>query len=258
MNPTEYRTSTTLDRWWKCAAVTMAVALSGVAAPMHNASAAMFKPSASEQKKLGADAAREIERKYKKVTGPQQDRVERVGARLIRALDAKNRSTWNYKFQLLESKELNAFALPGGPMYVYTGLLNRMKSDDELAAVMGHELAHVYKEHWARMTAESQKRSLGLLAVLSVTKANKNWYNAAGLANSIADLRYSRKDETEADDNGFNNMVRAGFNPQGMVDLFRTLQAGSKDPGLPDFLRSHPVTADRVKRTQERIAKTRR
>lgn len=238
---------------FRLGAVALAAALAvGVGRP---ARADMFMPSVNDQKKLGAEAARDIEKNNRLIEGPKLLRVERVGQRLVAALPKDDRTRWDYRFHVIESKEVNAFAIPGGNMYIYTGLLDQIKSDDELAGVMGHEMAHVYKQHWARMEAESQKRSLGLGALLGVTRAGKGWYQAAGVAGSLANLRYSRKDEDQADDRGLVNMVAAGFNPQGMVDLFRTLQkASGKDGGMPAFLRDHPMTDKRIQKTEERIA----
>lgn len=212
-----------------------------------------FKPSAAQQREIGQEAAKEIPKQYRLVTGAPLNRVQSIGRRLVEALPAK-RQGWDYQFSVIESKELNAFALPGGPIYLYTGLLNQMKSDDEVAAVLSHELAHIYREHWAEQVASDQQRAAGLTIVLGALDADKGWYTAADLANVIAGLRYSRKDEDESDKYGLENMVAAGFKPQGMLDLFRTL-AQSGNGGTPAFLRSHPMTSDRIKRTEERIAK---
>ncbi|HEY3266296.1 MAG TPA: M48 family metalloprotease [Armatimonadota bacterium] len=219
----------------------------------------MFMPSVSDQQKVGDAAAKDIEKKNKIIAGPKLDRVQRVGGKLVASLSNTDRTRWNFRFHVIESKDVNAFAIPGGNMYIYTGLLDRIRTDDELAAVMGHEMAHVYKQHWARMEAESQKRSLGLAAVLGFSKASKGWYDVAGLANNVADLRYSRKDEDQADEAGLNNMFRAGYNPQGMLDLFAILQqAGGSGGSMPAFLRDHPMTSTRIQKTKDRIAKLKR
>jgi len=226
-----------------------------LAVPVQTARArSILMPSVQDQKKLGAQAARDVEKQYKLVGGAPQRRVEKVGKRLVAALGKKDRTTWDYRFRVLNSKDLNAFALPGGNMYIFSGLLNRLKNDNELAAVMAHEIVHVRKEHWARMAAASQTRSLGLSVLLGATGADKDWYNAAGVVNGLMDLRYSRKDEDEADGEGLNNMVAAGYNPNGMLQLFQVLQSAEKSGGTPAFMRDHPLTSDRIRKTRQRIA----
>lgn len=218
------------------------------------ARASLFKPSAADQKKLGAEAAKQVEKENKLVDGARLERVQKVGNRLVAALPEKQRKSWNYGFKVIDSKEINAFALPGGPVYVYTGLLDRLTTDDEVAALLGHEIAHVYKEHWANMTADAQKRNLGLGVLLGAAKADRAWYNVAGVASSLMDLKYSRKDENQSDDEGLKTMVAAGYDPRGMLSLFQVMQNASKDGKTPEFLRSHPVTTDRIKNTEKRIA----
>jgi predicted Zn-dependent protease len=226
-----------------------------MAAPLQQARARnILMPSVQDQKKLGADAAKDVEKQYKTVGGAKLQRVEKVGRKLVAALNKKDRTTWDYRFRVLNSKDINAFALPGGNMYIFTGLLDRLQNDNELAAVMAHEITHVRQEHWAKAATASQMRSLGLLAILGVTKADKGWYNAAGVVNSLVDLRYSRADEDEADRGGLNNMVAAHYNPQGMLQLFQVLNSAGGEGNTPTFLRDHPLTQDRIRKTQERIA----
>lgn len=233
----------------------LAAAAAAALAPQPARARNPLMPSVQDQKRLGAEAARDVEKQYKLVGGAKQARVEKVGKRLVAALNKKDRATWDYRFRVLNSKELNAFALPGGNMYIFTGLLDRLKNDNELAAVMAHELVHVRKEHWAHMAAASQTRGLGLALILGAAGADKEWYNVAGIANSLVNLRYSRKDEDEADADGLSNMIAAGYNPKGMLQLFQVLQSAEKSGGAPAFLRDHPLTSDRIRKTRERIAK---
>jgi predicted Zn-dependent protease len=103
--------------------------------------------------------------------------------------------------------------------------------------------------------AAQAKRQLGLSVLLGATRASGAWRQIAGLADSLLNLRYSRKDEDQADEGGLKNMVAAGFNPKGMLDLFHTLQAAGGEGGTPAFLRDHPLTQDRIRHTEERIRK---
>jgi len=213
----------------------------------------MFTPSAKDQIKLGDQAAAEVMRKYRVVNDDRSRIVEDVGRRLLDVLPPKERGPWDYRFHVIESKEINAFALPGGNVFVFTGLYDRFKSEDELAAVMGHELTHVREQHWAKMAGAQAKRQAGLAVLLGVTRAGSGWQSAVGLADNLMSLRYSRKDEDQADAEGFDDLVAAGYNPEGMLDLFHTLQSASGGGGGPAFLADHPLTKQRIQRTEERI-----
>lgn len=218
------------------------------------ADADMFTPSISDQKKLGDQAAQKILQKYREVHDSRATHFNQIGARLVNALPANDRNTWDYKFHVIESKEINAFALPGGNMFLFTGLMDRMKSDDEIAAVTGHEMTHVRKQHWAHAYASQQKRELGLAVILGLTKAGRSLQALAGAGEQLYTLKFSRGEEDEADAGGLQDMVDAGYDPHGMLDLFHTLQAASGSQGSPPaFLSDHPLTSDRIKRTQQRI-----
>ncbi len=220
------------------------------------AEAGPFRPSVAEQKKLGKTAAEDILKKHKEVQDDRARSFRRVGTNLIDALPEKERTRWDFSFRVLDNKEVNAFALPGGPMFIYTGLLDRIQSADELAAVTGHELAHVREEHWARQYESEMGRTIGLELLLGVTRTKGAIGDLARAANGLLSLNYSRKEEDQADDKGLQNMNGAGYDPGGMIDLFDTLKkaSGNKNEG-PDFLRSHPLTENRIRRTRERIEK---
>jgi predicted Zn-dependent protease len=214
----------------------------------------IFTPSVADQKKVGQQAAQQILQKYPEVHDERARHFQRVGARLVDALPARDRSTWDFSFHVLNSKEINAFALPGGPMFMFTGLMDRVHSDDELAAVTGHEMTHVRKQHWAKAAAKEQERSLLGGVILGVTHAGRIWQLVAGGLNTVIGLKYSRTEEDEADAGGLQNMVDAGYDPHGMLALFHTLQAaGGGGGGMPGFLSDHPLTSERIRRTQQRI-----
>jgi predicted Zn-dependent protease len=208
----------------------------------------------ADQKKLGNQASEEILKKYKEVKDDRARSFRRVGDKLIASLTAKEKGPWDYSFRVVESKEVNAFALPGGPMFIHTALLDRINSADELSAVTAHEIAHVREQHWAKQYESEVKRTLGIELLLGVTRTRGAVADIARVGNSLLSLSYSRKEEDQADDRGLSNMFAAGYDLEGMVDLFETLQkaTGNKNEG-PDFMRSHPLTKDRIKRTKERI-----
>ncbi|MBS1716429.1 MAG: M48 family metalloprotease [Armatimonadetes bacterium] len=217
-----------------------------------------FKPSVKQQIQLGQDAAKQL-RKQEKVLSEKDPRsifVRQVGARLVSTL--KNKEPWSYTFEVIENKDVNAFALPGGPTFVYTGLLRHLRTADELAAVMGHEMTHVRSEHWARSYEQQQNRDLLLTVIATAIHANSMTANVLDLGKVIAgDLPYSRKVETEADDGGFRMMIDAKYNPQGMIDMFRVLEkeGGKSQKFLGMDLGDHPAVQRRIADISARLAK---
>ena len=218
------------------------------------AEADIFTPSVSDQIKLGAQASKQILQKYREVKDSRSRHFARIGDKLVNALNSNDRRTWNYRFYVIESKDINAFALPGGNVFMFTGLMDKIHSDDELAAVTAHEMTHVRKQHWAKAVASRSKVELGLGVLLGATHAGKTWQNVAGLGDTFYSLHFSRREEDEADAGGLEDMIAANFDPHGMLDLFDTLQTASGGHGqAPAFLSDHPLTKDRIKKTQERI-----
>lgn len=215
-----------------------------------------FKPSVDQQKKLGQQASDQILKQYKEINDSRSRELARVGGRLFANLSPDDQKKWDYHFHLIDSKEINAFALPGGPVFMFRGLYDKVQSEDALAAVTGHEMTHIRKEHWANAYAEQQKRQLGIAVVLGLTHANANVQSAAGMLDNMISLKYSRGEEDQADAGGLQDMVATGYNPQGMVQMFEMLKkvAGNGDTLGSDFLSNHPLTSDRIKHTQDRIA----
>jgi predicted Zn-dependent protease len=219
------------------------------------APAQFSKPSQQQQVELGLRAAREIRQKERVLpaSDPRVQTVRRVGRRLLATVDDKN-APWEFSFDVIDKKDVNAFALPGGPTFIYTGLLDRIKTEDELAGVMAHELTHVRREHWAYQYRDQQSRNLGLSLLLILTKANQTTANLLNIGSQVLiDLPYSRKHETEADNVGLAMMEQAQYNPQGMVDLFATLQKASGGGKAPEFLSSHPSDSNRIANMQSQI-----
>lgn len=233
--------------------IILALTLSaGMAGAIQPARADLFKPSVNEQIKLGLDAAAQL-RKQSKVLPSTDERVK-----LVRAIGAQIIATfpknlpWKFSFDVLDSKEVNAFAFPGGPMFFYTGLLDQLKTKDELAGVVGHELTHVLKEHWAYQQAAETKKNLFLTGALLIFHANRVVTDVASLASAMDSLRFSQNDEYIADKGGFDAVVASGYNPQGMIDLFNLLEkVGGK---TPEILSDHPSNQHRIDRIKSYIA----
>jgi predicted Zn-dependent protease len=223
-----------------------------------HATADPFKPSMQDQVKLGQQAAQELRTKKDVKVLPASDaRVKafrRVAANLMAHIPAKElkERPFQYSFDIIDSKEVNAFALPGGPVFFYTGLLDKLSTEDQVAGVLGHELTHIRNEHWAKQYADETKRGLGLSILLYALKANRTIGQITNVLNTVAfGLRYSRDHESEADQVGFELMVSSGYNPQGIVDVMRVL--AKQGSGGPEWLNSHPDSNRRADTMQARI-----
>lgn len=211
----------------------------------------MFKPSVAQQIKMGEQAAAQIraENKVLPNNDPRVIMVRKIAAKIVATFPSKE--PWHYSFTVLQSPTVNAFALPGGPMFFYTGLLDKLNTEDELAGVIGHELTHVRKQHWANMEANVIERKLGVTAVLLLLRVNTFGSGVADLLNNMYTLQYSRGDESQADEGGFQAVLAAGYNPQGMVDLFHILDKLGKSG--PEFISDHPSNVHRIEHIQALI-----
>jgi predicted Zn-dependent protease len=212
------------------------------------------RPSVAQQKQLGAQSAQQVLQKYREVRDRRAQLFNEVGQRLVAALPGGDRNKFDYSFRVLDSKDVNAFALPGGPMFLFTGLMEKFDTVDALAAVTAHEIAHVQREHWAKSYAKQNERGALLGLGLTLFGAGRTAQTLAGVANSLINLKYSRGDEDDADAQGLNNLVAAGFNPSGMLRLFYTLERLGGGKGIGgEFLSDHPMTSTRINKTKQRI-----
>ncbi len=232
----------------RCALLLSALLLA--ATPTH--AGGIINIGVGREKKLGAQAAEQIERqvviRYDRVS----DQIEKIGKRLAEAL---GQSDFEYHFRVIDMKEINAFALPGGYVYVFTGLAKAAKTEDEIAAVLAHEITHAHDHHWARQYEKQFTRDILLTLGLMATGAGSFVRNVTDLLNFAIGQRYSRKDEQSADDKGMELMAAAGFNPEGMVSLLENLDKYSqRDPKLLQWMSDHPQILRRIERAKERFA----
>ncbi|GAB4823202.1 hypothetical protein N2152v2_010248 [Parachlorella kessleri] len=187
--------------------------------------------------------------------------VERVGRRVARvATDGfgggfqEHMMDLQWEFAVIRSDQVNAFVVPGGKVVVYTGLLKLLRSEDELAAVLAHECAHVVARHGAERMSQAEYMQFGRLIaywVLGIAIP-------PGLLTTAFFLPNSRKAETEADIIGIQLAARACFDPEAAVSVFQKLEEVEKAAGgeaVPKFLRTHPVSSDRIKRIKEMLPK---
>lgn len=200
---------------------------------------------------LGKQFADEIERQAKIVRDPiVAEYINRVGQNLARHSD----SQLPFTFKVIESPEINAFALPGGFCFVNTGLILEAESEAEMAGVLAHEIAHVAARHGTR---QATRGTLANLATLPLIIATGGWTGyaisqAAGLAIPIAFLQFSRAFEREADLLGIQYLYAAGYDPTAFVDLFEKLASLQKTrpSALAGVFTSHPMTDDRIEAAQ--------
>ena len=183
--------------------------------------------------------------------------VNQIVERLVKTLPPQ---PFNFKAAVILHNSLNAFAVPGGYVYVFTGLIMNLEKEEDLAGVLAHELAHVTQHHVASRLERAQFVTLGslLLAIAGVAVGGSSGgaiaVGALGAGQS-AMLNYSRIDETEADQIGLQYLVAAGYPPQGMVDGFKVLRQKSWMSGtnVPTYLSTHPAIGDRINGLQARI-----
>lgn len=171
--------------------------------------------------------------------------VDRIGQRVVRALGTQ---PFEYSFFVVRAAGINAFAVPGGYVYVHSGLLSRVASEDELAGVLGHEVAHVNAHHLAREQESTQLMNYATLLALLASVVHPAIGATALGASAATHLKYRREFEQEADYLGAGYVREAGFKPRGMLDFFAKLweQQRTTPTFLPPYLLSHPLTDERL------------
>lgn len=202
---------------------------------------------------LGKQMAQEVERQAKIIDDPQiAEYVNRLGQNLVRNSDAKVPFT----IKVLDTDEVNAFALPGGFFFVNSGLILQADNEAELAGVMAHEIAHVAARHGTR---QATRGAIASYATLPLIFAG-GWtgyaiYQAASVAIPMGFLKFSRGFESEADMLGLQYMYKAGYDPTSFVDFFEKVESlEKKKPGtMSKVFSTHPMTEDRIKAAQENI-----
>ena len=215
----------------------------------------------SDDVKLGQQAAAEAERQLPILNDSYvANYIQRIGNRLVDAIPNEfDQPQFRYTFKVVNARDINAFALPGGPMYVNRGMIEAARTEGEMAGVMAHEISHVALRH---ATAQQTKLSsptnqiLGIGAILG--GAILGGQTGAAIGQTIVGIRftkYSREYETEADILGSQIMARAGYDPRDLANMFRTIeqQRGGRG-GAPEFLSSHPSPANRYARINQEAA----
>jgi beta-barrel assembly-enhancing protease len=206
---------------------------------------------------LGKGLAQEVERSSKLIDDPVvTEYVNRVGQNLVRNSDARVPFT----IKVIDSDEVNAFALPGGFFYVNSGLILRAQEESELAGVMAHEISHVTARHGTKNATKGEMMQLATIPLMLLGPAG--WagyglYEGLNIAIPLTYLKFSRDSEREADFLGLQYMYKAGYDPNAFVTFFERIQADDKRrPGtIPKVFSTHPPTPDRIDSAQKEIAR---
>lgn len=188
---------------------------------------------------------------------PQLQRLRAIAARLIPHATQWNprAKDWQWEVNLIGNKQINAWCMPGGKIAFYTGILDQLKlTDDEVAMVMGHEMAHALREHARERMAKNTATDMGLRLGAQLLGLGQAGDLAAGVGSQLLTLKYSRDDETEADLVGLEIAARAGYNPRASVGLWKKMMAANGSGG-PGFLSTHPAGPDRIKQLEANVPK---
>ncbi|MEM1240515.1 MAG: M48 family metallopeptidase [Cyanobacteria bacterium P01_H01_bin.26] len=186
--------------------------------------------------------------------------IAQIGQQVLNQSQA-SQTSYPFEFHLLDAPDtINAFALPGGQIFVTTGLLKALDTESQLAGVLGHEIGHVVARHGAEHLARQQLGAILVNAVgIAASDERQGGQQAAAIAqavNQIVGLNYSREDELESDRLGFEFMIAANYNPEGIVELMQVFESAESQGRPPEFLSTHPNPGNRVSRLQNIIQAT--
>lgn len=236
---------------------------------MAQAGVEVDKPSALRKLVPAAELERQANLEYRQILReaqakgalappdhPQLQRLRSIAARLIPHVGRFNRDAarWKWEVNLIGSKQINAFCMPGGKIAFYTGLVDGLKlSDDEIAVVMGHEMAHALREHARSRIAKAQLTQLGA-GLLGSFIGDGRYAEAFRFGGNLLTLKFSRDDETEADIIGLDLAARGGYDPRAGISLWQKMQRASQGGGIPWFS-SHPSGENRIEEIQAQLPK---
>ena len=189
---------------------------------------------------------------------PQAREVQYVGDRVWHRSEAA-RSPYPFHYHLLaDTRTVNAFALPGGEVFITKGLLDRLRTEGELAGVLGHESGHVVERHVAQQMAQSELGKFLVVATGVAASGNRHPYSetaVAAVVNHMTQLHFSRADESQADERGLQYMTEAGYDPRAMLHVMEVLQQVTNEQGgrPPQILQTHPYPEQRMQQIQQWI-----
>lgn len=215
-----------------------------------------------QEKKIADQIMRDVMSSDEVVSDPEvTDYIQNLGMRL--ASNGPDKTQW-FNFFVVKDNSINAFAMPGGVIGVHTGLIVAASNESELAGVMGHEIGHVVQHHMARMLAQQKNDSIiniaGMALAILSARANPQLAQAAMMTSSAGSVQkqldYTRDHEREADRVGISILESSGYDTNGMASFFETMQKGTRyvEGSAPSFLRTHPITSERIADVSARIS----
>lgn len=200
--------------------------------------------SPEQEIRLGLESAPEMSREMGgelPINDPRSVEVEKIGQLLVSSSVA-GKSPWKFDFHLLaDSETVNAFALPGGQIFITLGLFDKLENEAQLAGVLGHEIGHVIERHSAQQMAKNQLGQSLIVAVAAGSSQERNSMMIASVVNQMIQMRYGRHDESQSDIWGLKLMEKAGFDPRAMVEVMQVLKAAGGHGGRGvELFQSHP------------------
>jgi beta-barrel assembly-enhancing protease len=213
--------------------------------------------STQQEVEMGQSYAQQINQQLPIVQDPELNRyVNVLGDSIARLTSRTDITDWH--FYIMDSNEVNAFAVPGGFVYVNRGLIERTQRMDQLAGVLGHEIGHVVRRHSIKQMQQQQGANFGITLACVLTSVCSS--QAAGAAIQVGGsalfAKFSRGDEAEADAEGVANTVRAGINPNGIPEMFQILidERNTNPSAVQNWFATHPLEEDRIAATRQLIA----
>ena len=215
--------------------------------------------STQQEVQMGQEEAQQVNAQLPMVQDAYiQNYVNTLGQRIA---SRTSRADLNWQFQVVNSDVVNAFALPGGFVYVNRGVLARADNMSEIAGVLGHEIEHVVRRHSVKQMEQAQGANVGVGILCALTGVCQSGVAQAAIniGGTAVFAKFSRTDEVQADEGGFNNVIRAGINPRGMLTLFQKLLAEEQQSGnsnVAAWFSDHPGTSDRIADIQRMLNQT--
>lgn len=213
--------------------------------------------STQEEVSMGNTIATKFRQEYEEETSSRYvDRINRIGQRVAQVSD---RQDYSYQFHVIKKDELNAFTIPGGQVYVFTGLIDKLKTDDEIAFVIAHEIGHCSARHVVKKYQAALGYSLFGSILLNAFEAGSAARSVASLStNMLSNLvfsAYGRGDEFEADRLGVKYTLLAGYDPNGAIGAMELLEKEAEQNNMPTILRTHPHAKDRLEKLRAEVEK---
>lgn len=181
-----------------------------------------------------------------------QEQIDQIGQRLVSGSVARD-TVWQFDFHVLDDPEtINAFALPGGQVFITTGLLSELETEAEIAGVLAHEIVHVLARHGAQRIAKSELTN-GLIGAVGVASGEASAAQTAAVIGQLVNMSYGREDEIQSDTLGVCLMIDAEYDPEAMLRVMEILAAASGEDQPPEFFSTHPNPGNRIEEIEEAI-----